>query len=174
MSLRGALVARFFVGVGAIGMLAIMFATSVDIALRQTGLGGVPASIELSEVLLGVVAMAGVVVGLQDRAHVASSIVTDRLRPALRFGVIVGGMLVAGTFLAWTAVETSLVAIESAKAQEYRYGIVKFPIWPGRVFCAVALLTAVAIYVRPLFWVGSQSGKQAVLETTHDPEDIHG
>ena len=123
----------------AAGIVAIMLATCADVA-RRTLIGqSLPGVIEGSEVMLVIAAFLGHGSAQRAGAHVATSVVTDRLPERLSQAVRTLGLVAAMLFLLWLLAATGERAWESVQTREYRFGLIKVPVWPARVAITVGL-----------------------------------
>ena len=132
------LVSRFLSDIGAILILVLMGLVVADVLSRTTTGDGVAGLVEYSEVILVIAVFLGVAYARQTDAHVSMDMVTTRIPPRISAAVqavgLVGALVCVG-IVAWVSVD---VALESFQSREYRLGIERVPIWPGRASIAIA------------------------------------
>jgi TRAP-type C4-dicarboxylate transport system permease small subunit len=132
--------ARFMAHVAVACIVIMLFATIADVMRR--GLTGSPIRgvVELSEVAM--VAIVYLSLGLAEsrRAHVSVTLLIDRL--SARSAAIVNGigLLIVIAVVAWMVVVTGERAEASIAVQEYRFGLVRIPVWPARLMIVLGLL----------------------------------
>lgn len=132
------LVSRFLSDISAILILLLMGLVVADVFSRSTTGDGVAGLVEYSEVLLVVAVFLGVAYARQTDAHVSMDMVTTRLprkiSAALQAAGLVTSLICVG-IVAWVSLD---VALESFRSKEYRLGIERVPVWPGRGAIAIA------------------------------------
>lgn len=142
---------RFASHVGAIASLSILAlamlltAEAISRSFFHTSIRGL---YEIAELLIVVVVFLGIAQAEVARNHVRVTIVTDRI--PTRIGSIVRGfaLVLAGGFLGWMFVALTVKAWESFASQEFKVGLLNFPVWPSRVLVAfgIGLLVFVCVY----------------------------
>lgn len=129
---------RLLSDLGAVLILVLMGLVVADVFSRSTTGEGIAGLVEYSEVLLVVAVFSGVAYARQTDAHVSMDMVTTRVPPkvsaALQAVGLLGSLVCVG-IVAWVSVE---VALESFQSKEYRLGIERVPVWPGRAAIAIA------------------------------------
>lgn len=120
-------------------MLVIIGLTSLDIVQRKLGTQGVSGTVDITEVLLVVIAAAGLVVAEVDDMHVRSPIVTDRVGPTIARVMVLLGLLVAVATTLWLAYEALHFGLDSFERREYRFGLAQTPVWPAKLFIPAAV-----------------------------------
>lgn len=129
--------------VGGAGISLLMLVTVYDVTRRALVGSGVPGALEYSEILLVIVVFLGFGLAQQTGAHIRTSLVTSRLRPAVSRWVRITGMAPCLLVAIWMAYGTAERAWASYVSGEYRFGLAEVAMWPGRAAVAVGLATLV-------------------------------
>lgn len=158
-------------GVLAAGALVVlMLATVVDVVVRWISRSSVPGMLEVAETALVVAAFFGVAWTSIQGGHVAVSIVTDRLSPAVgRVVDIVVWVLSAG-LLGWMVYANVARASLSTSLRETRFGLVQWPVWPMRWVIALGLALWLVVAVANI--VRTFSGRLPYGEEDPHPTDV--
>jgi len=135
--------------IAAIGILVLMLMTIANIALRTTG-RGITGVIEITEVLLVVIVFLGMTTAGRDGQHIRASLLTDRLPGEGSRGVRISAAVISLGILAWMISATTIRAIASVHAGEFRFGLVPVPIWPARVVIPIGLAALAVVVVLQL------------------------
>lgn len=164
------LIERCHVALGSLSGIAtlLMIALVVpDIILRKYFSQTIDGASEANVLLLVMMVYIGLA-GAQARgAHFRVTLVTDRLPPgAQRFLAALMALLsIAGIGL--LAVMTTENAIGSVQRGEASFGVISFPIWPGRVMVALGLWLLVLQFfldlLRAIFGLASEDTQEARL-----------
>lgn len=128
-----AVIASLAVALLAIGMV-------VDVALRYFVGSGVAGMIEYAGTLMVVVVFFGLAQGQRRDEHVGMSFVVDRLPRTPRYVLPIIGLVAMGVFVAWMTVETTEAAWRSYRSGEFRFGLIRVPLWPSRASIPIGLL----------------------------------
>jgi TRAP-type C4-dicarboxylate transport system permease small subunit len=142
-------------GVIAAGALVVlMLATVVDVVVRFIARASVPGMLEVAESALVTSVFLGLAWTSMQGGHVAVSIVTDRLRPALARAVSVAVWVLNAGLLAWMTYASLTRAVQATTRNETRFGLVQWPVWPLRWVIAIGLalwlVVAIANVVRTI------------------------
>lgn len=142
-------------GVIAAGALVVlMLATVVDVIVRYIARASVPGMLEVAESALVTSVFLGLAWTSMQGGHVAVSIVTDRLEPALARWVAVVVWLLNAGLLAWLTYASVTRALQATSRDETRFGLVQWPVWPLRWVIAIGLalwlVVAIANVVRTI------------------------
>lgn len=142
-------------GVIAAGALVVlMLATVVDVIVRYIARASVPGMLEVAESALVTSVFLGLAWTSMQGGHVAVSIVTDRLKPALARWVAVVVWLLNAGLLAWLTYASVARALQATSRNETRFGLVQWPVWPLRWVIAIGLalwlVVAIANVVRTI------------------------
>lgn len=140
----------------AIGIVTIMLGTTADVARRSLAGQSLPGIVEGSEVVLAVAVFLGLGYAEQTSTHVATDIVTSRVPPTVRATMFAVGRLVMCALLAWMTVATAQRAVDSVVSNEFRFGMIRVPLWPGRT--AIALGFALVV-LEALIELVTEAGK---------------
>lgn len=132
-------------GTGVVAMVFLLFlmlGTSADVASRFFLGSSIPGVFELAELALVVCVLFGLGWTQQDRKHIRVTILTERLPP---------GVSAALEALAWTATAVFLMIIAapasheawlSTLEREFRWGVVRMPVWWVKIIVALGLWLA--------------------------------
>lgn len=142
-------------GVIAAGALVVlMLATVIDVIVRFVARASVPGMLEVAESALVTSVFLGLAWTSMQGGHVAVSIVTDRLRPALARAVSVVVWVLNAGLLAWLTYASITRAFQATTRNETRFGLVQWPVWPLRWVIAIGLglwlVVAIANVVRTI------------------------
>lgn len=159
---------------GVVAVLVIVFlmvATVADVARRTFAGHPIPGVTEAGEVVMVMAVFFGIAYTEFRGAHVRVTLVLEMLPPRVAAIINSAAMLLVLVLLAWMVWVTTGRAIEALEVNEVRFGLVKIPVWPGRIAIAVGLaayfLEAVprlydsvrqAFAKEPTFVVSSSSG----------------
>lgn len=127
---------------GAALLLVLAFSGIADVLLRAlagTSLAGI---VEWSEVGLVALAFVSIAAGQLRHDHVSADVVTDRLSPRAAAVLHGSGALLVGGILIWTVWSSAEVAWSSYVDQEVRFGLIRVPLWPGRLAIVMGLTVA--------------------------------
>ncbi|MFC5337569.1 TRAP transporter small permease subunit [Leucobacter denitrificans] len=127
---------------GIIAVLVIVFmmvATVADVARRYFTGAPIPGVTEAGEVLMVMAVFLGIAFTEYRGAHVRVTLVLEKLPPRVAAIINSLAMLVVLLLLAWMVWVTTGRALESIEVDEVRFGLVKIPVWPGRIAIAVGL-----------------------------------
>lgn len=117
----------------------MMVATVADVSRRFLLGMPIPGVTEMGEVLMVVSVFLGLAFTQSRHAHVNVTLVLDKLPPRVAAIMTSIGLLLVLAVLAWMVIVTSGRALDSIEMNEYRFGLVQIPVWPGRVAIAVGL-----------------------------------
>lgn len=117
-------------------VLVLVIADVTQRALVGQAVRGV---VELSEVAMVAIVFLGLPYAEQLRAHVAMTMVVEKLKPRAASIVNMAGLGLIIIIVIWMIWVTTGRAIESIEANEYRYGLARVPVWPARIAIAVGL-----------------------------------
>lgn len=142
-------------GVFAAGALVVlMLATVIDVIVRFIARASVPGMLEVAESALVTSVFLGLAWTSMQGGHVAVSIVTDRLTPALARAVSVVIWFLTAGLLAWMTFASVTRALQATSRNETRFGLVQWPVWPLRWVIAIGLglwlVVAIANVVRTI------------------------
>lgn len=127
-------------GIIAAGALVVlMLATVVDVLARWITRASLPGMMELAETALVVSVFLGLAWTSVQGGHVAVTIVTERLKPALARAVSILIWALNTLILWWMSWALFMRAIQSTKMSETRFGLVQWPMWPLRWVIAIGL-----------------------------------
>jgi TRAP-type C4-dicarboxylate transport system permease small subunit len=121
------------------GVVVLMLLTVVDVLLRQSGGQGLGFTLEVTEVVLVAVVFAGMTSAQLSRSHVQTPILTDRLPPRWAAVARFVGLAIAVALTAWMTVATLRAGLTSFHRGEFRFGLVRFPVWPAKLIIPVGV-----------------------------------
>lgn len=134
--------------VSGLAVLAIMALTLVDVVLRKVTGQGVRGVIEITEVTLVIAVFLALGSAQAGGVHISTSVLTSRLRVTSRRTVRVSAAAVALVTVAVMIMITTSAALNSFASGEYRFGLVRVPIWPARVAIVLGLVLFFIEYLR--------------------------
>lgn len=123
--------------VGAAGIVLIMLGTTADVLRRSLEGRSVPGVIEGAEVILVIAVFLGLGLAQRDDIHVSTSLVVDRVPRRIGLILRVFGLLVLAAFLVWAVWASGRAALQSFTTNEFRFGMIRVPLWPGRTAIAI-------------------------------------
>lgn len=126
----------------------IMVLTTADVIKRFLTGSSIPGVTEFSEVFLVAAVFLGLAFAMRIGAHIGVDIVVMRLKPKVSKAVQMIGMTFAIVVLVWMAVETTGAALHSISINEYRYGLIKVPVWPAKLIVPIGLAALILECVR--------------------------
>lgn len=130
----------------AVALLAVGMA--VDVALRYFVGSGVAGMIEYAATLMVVVVFFGLAQGQRRDEHVGMSFVVDRLPRTPRYLLPIIGLVAMGLFAVWMTVETAEAALRSYRSGEFRFGLIRVPLWPSKASIPIGLLLLLGETIR--------------------------
>lgn len=132
-------VSRVLGWVSALIIAFMMFATVADVTRRLMTGKPIPGVIEMGEVLMVATVFLGLAYAEFRGAHVRMDLVIRKFSPRTAAAVNSLGLLLVLVILAWMVYVTGERAVTSIETQEYRFGLVQIPVWPGRLAIAIGL-----------------------------------
>lgn len=117
----------------------IMVMTTADVIKRFLTGSSIPGTAEFSGVFLVAAVYFGLAYAMRTGAHVGVDLVLMRLKGGVAKVVQLVGLIVGTGILVWMLIETSGAAAHSISVNEYRYGIIKIPIWPAKLAIPIGL-----------------------------------
>lgn len=120
-------------------ILAMMVATVADVARRTFAGYPIPGVTEAGEVVMVMAVFLGIAYTESRGAHVRVTLVLEMLPPRVAAIINSLAMLLVLSLLAWMVWVTTGRALEAIEVNEVLFGLVKIPVWPGRIAIAVGL-----------------------------------
>lgn len=120
-------------------IVLMLVATVADVIRRAVWGQSVRGVTELGEVAMVAIVFLALGYAQSRNAHVAMTLVVQRMAPAKAALVNGLALLFATGMVGWLLVESTERAIASFQVAEYRFGIVQIPIWPARIVIVVGL-----------------------------------
>lgn len=143
MTVAAAVISSLAVALLAVGMV-------IDVALRHFVGSGVSGMIEYAATLMVVVVFFGLAQGQRRDEHVGMSFVVDRLPPTPRHLLPIIGLAAMCLLVAWMTVDTAEAALRSYRSGEFRFGLVRVPLWPPKASIPVGLLLLLGETIRSI------------------------
>lgn len=161
--------------VAGVGTVLLMLLTVVDVTLRQLGGRGVGFTLEVTEVVLVAVVFAGMASAQLSRSHVQTPILTDHLPPRWADAARFAGLVVAVALMTWLTVMTLRSGLTSLRAGEFRFGLVRFPVWPAKLVIPVGAAGFTLVLLSDCVSAGRAlvRGRPAPAATEGEPRDGH-
>lgn len=152
----------------------IMLLTAADVVKRYITGSSIPGVTEFSEVFLVAAVFLGLAFAMRVGAHVGVDLLVARLPARASKTVQVVGMVIALIVLSWMTVETVGTAAHSIAINEFRYGLVKVPVWPAKLIIPIglaALILECIVFLAKLVRSGEAPDGANIVETeTSGPE----
>lgn len=120
-------------------MLYLILGTAIDVAQRAVTGRGIPGVIEYAEIILVVLVFFSLAHTQRIGGHVSSGLLARQLAPRPRAIIEAVGLVVVMVFLVFVVWQAGVVAYESYLRGEYRLGLTRALIWPGRWAIAIGL-----------------------------------
>lgn len=127
-------------------IVIMLVAIVADVTRRTLAGESVAGVVELGEVMMVAIVFLGLGFAERRGAHVSMTLLIRKLptRPA---AIVNGlGLLLVAFIIAWMVYVTGDRALDSLEAREYRFGLVRVPVYPARIAIAVGL----AVYLLEL------------------------
>lgn len=122
-----------------LAVLALMTGTTLDVISRATLGKSLSGVIEVSETLIVIVVFGAIAYAQRAGAHVSTSLIVDRLPATAARLVTSVGLIALVVFLIWISFATFEAAIDSYQTGEYRFGLVRIPIWPSKLAICIGV-----------------------------------
>lgn len=120
-------------------IVIMLVAIVADVTRRSLAGKSVQGVVELGEVLMVVIVFLGLGYAERRGAHVSMTLLVRKL-PSRSAAIINGlGLLLVVAVVGWMVYVTADRAIASFEVREYRFGLVRVPVWPARIAIAVGL-----------------------------------
>lgn len=116
----------------ALCLLALLLASTVDVAGRQVRDTGLPGVVEYGELLLVAIASLSLAYTCRRGGHVAVDFVTSRLPARPSAWAQAAGLLAVLPAVGWVVVASAELSWVAWSTGDYRMGLVRAPLWPAR------------------------------------------
>lgn len=123
--------------VSGIAIATLMVLTVVDVIFRESGHLGISGVIELTEVVLVVVVVIGLMSAEINQTHIRTQLVTSRLSQVVGDSVRSVGYFLSAIFTTWTTFATLETGWVAFRLREIRPGLAEIPIWPAKIFIPI-------------------------------------
>ena len=121
-----------------------------------------PVTVELVEALLVISVYFGVALVALEGGHVNVTFATEKLNPKTRFFIEGMGHLLAAVAFVYLSLSAWSIAHTSIMVLEYRMAVLRFPLWPFKVFFAFGLsLMAVQLILNAIKAFFLASGRES-------------
>lgn len=131
------IISRLLGYVSALMVVAIMVLVVADVVMRNVVGSSIGATVGYAEILLVGSVYLALAHARRSDSHISVDLVTSRLGERTAAMVEGAGVLLALVLLAMTSVVSIEQAMDSIAQGEYRIGVERIPVWPGRVAVAV-------------------------------------
>jgi len=121
-------------------IVVMLVAIVADVTRRTLAGESVAGVVELGEVIMVAIVFLGLGFAERRGAHVSMTLVVRKLAPRTAAVVNGLGLLLVVVVVGWMVYVTADRALASFEAREYRFGLVRVPVWPARVAIAVGLV----------------------------------
>lgn len=118
----------------------MMIAITADVLRRYFTGASIPGVTEMGEILMVGSVFCGLAYAESQKAHVNVTLFLDHLPPRLGYILNIIGLIIVLIILIWMVVVTSERALVSIAQNEFRFGLVRVPVWPGRIAIALGLM----------------------------------
>ena len=122
-----------------LGIVFMLLAVVADVTRRGLAGQSVKGVVELGEVMMVVIVFLGLGYAERRGAHVSMTLLVRKL--SHRWSAVINGLglLLVVVVVGWMVYVTADRALASFEVREYRFGLVRVPVWPARVAIAVGL-----------------------------------
>lgn len=144
--------------VAAIAASLIMVALVAEVAYRLVTGRSIAGNYEFVETLVVFTVFLGIAQAERNNSHVRVHLLLSKLPSRVSTRVQWVGNAAALVVVAWMAYATSHAAILSFQIQEFRLGIIEFPLWPSKWAIAVGLTLLAVQYLIRCLGLASSSG----------------
>ena len=117
----------------------IMFLTAADVIKRYFTGASIPGTAEFSEVFLVAAVYFGLAFAMRVGAHVGVDLVVMKMSGRAAKAIQIVGYSIGIGVLLWMFVETIGTAVHSISVNEFRYGLIRVPVWPAKVAIPIGL-----------------------------------
>lgn len=134
--------------IASVFLIYLMIGTSADVASRFLLGPSIPGVFELAELSLVVCVLFGLGWTQQSRRHIRVTLLVDRLPKRARIWLEAIAWLGTGLLLILMAVPATQEAYHSTLDREFRWGVVRMPVWWVRIIVALGLWLAAAQMIK--------------------------
>jgi TRAP-type C4-dicarboxylate transport system permease small subunit len=120
-------------------IVVMLVAIVADVTRRTLAGQAVAGVVELGEVIMVAIVFLGLGYAERRGAHVSMTLFVRRLPPRAAAIVNGAGLLLVVLVVGWMVYVTADRALASFEAKEFRFGLVRVPVWPARIAIAVGL-----------------------------------
>jgi len=132
-------VASTLLVVGAVSLVAMILLSASDVVYRNVAGVGVPASIQLNEMLMVAMTFGALAATQMRDGHVSVDLATSRLTPRVANLLQAAGLLVSALVTAWATWASWHIAVDALRSAEVSIGIANMPTWPSRFLVTIGL-----------------------------------
>lgn len=120
-------------------IVIMLVAIVADVTRRSLAGQSVEGVVELGEVMMVAIVFLGLGFAETRGAHVSMTLLVRKL-PSRTAAIVNGlGLLLVVVVVGWMVWVTADRALASFEVKEYRFGLVRVPVWPARIAIAVGL-----------------------------------
>ncbi|MGH3359443.1 MAG: TRAP transporter small permease subunit [Nocardioidaceae bacterium] len=120
-------------------IVVMLVAIIADVTRRALAGKSVEGVVELGEVMMVAIVFLGLGYAEARGTHVSMTLLIRKLSPRWAGLVNAFGLLIVIAVVGWMVYVTADRALLSFETQEYRFGLVRVPVWPARIAVAVGL-----------------------------------
>lgn len=161
-------VSKFLSLLSSFCIFILILLTAVDVSGRLLRNRPVPGIIEFAEVLLVALIWLGIAQAQRTDAHVSVTLLVSRLPRRVSLAVRAAGLTVMLVIVVWLSVLAIQQAEASVASGEYRWGLMRVPIWPARIAVALGLL---ALLLETVISLVKMWHEKPDARTTADPAE---
>ena len=133
---------------GGASLLILMVAGAFDAVWRFIGGRPVAGVVDYGEILLVGITFLALAYAQRHEDHVLVDVLASRLPPRVAKASELVGLTVAVLVLLFAVYAASRSAVTSFVGGEHRFGLVRVPVWPGRVVLVLGILAWLAELLR--------------------------
>jgi TRAP-type C4-dicarboxylate transport system permease small subunit len=155
-------------------IVVILFAIVADVTRRTLFGKSVEGVVELGEVMMVAIVFLGLGFAERRGAHVSMTLLVRKLSP--RTAAIVNGLglLLVVAVVGWMVYVTADRALISFADREFRFGLVRIPVWPARIAIAVGLAAYfLELIFRLIDDVRAAMGRAPATAAADEPDPAH-
>ena len=120
-------------------LVAMILLSASDVVYRNVAGVGVPASIQLNEMLMVAMTFGALAATQMRDGHVSVDLATSRLTPRVANLLQAAGLLVSALVTAWATWASWHIAVDALRSAEVSIGIANMPTWPSRFLVTIGL-----------------------------------
>jgi TRAP-type C4-dicarboxylate transport system permease small subunit len=123
----------------AVSVAVLMFLVTIDVLRRSLFGRSVPGAVEIGELMVVAIVFLGIGYAQQRKDHVAINAFTARLPLRVATVLRLVGQVLLCVLVVWMIYASGRAAWQSFLTGEYRFGLLRVPIWPARAVIPLGL-----------------------------------